>query len=178
MALLTTLLACGGARPPHPRSQTLLLQAESAERRRDYATARALYQRAKEAASTSLDRARVGRQFALTLVFWGEYRAAQRELAAVVRLRPDDAPSWHDLGIVRHRLGDEAGAEQALRRAVTLRPGEPRSRIALAALLARARRWPAALVEYRALLRLRLPARVRAKVAWAIRAIERERHRP
>jgi Flp pilus assembly protein TadD len=74
--------------------------------------------------------------------------------------------------MVRHRLGDFAGAEAAFRRSIRIRPRDPRSRIALAALLAKQRRYPAALVEYRALLSLDLPSRVRDKVRWAVRLLE------
>jgi uncharacterized protein YjiS (DUF1127 family) len=61
---------------------------------------------------------------------------------------------------------------------VALAPGDPRPRIALAALLVRGRRWPDALREYRALQRMDLPDRLRDAVARAIALVEAEAARP
>lgn len=95
----------------------------------------------------------------------GASATTRRELAA---LRPRDAAAWHDLGVVRANLGDRAGAAEALTRAKTAAPDDPRPRLALAAL-----RWAdgdraGARLEYQALLALDLGDRVRAKVEWAI----------
>lgn len=127
---------------------------------------------AKRSAADDFNRAYAGRSYALALIFWGEYDRAETELERVVRWRRSDVASWHDLGMLRHRRGDMLGAEQSFRRAIALRKNNPRSRIALAALLWKARRWGAALTEYRALLELELPSRVRKKVQWAIRVLQ------
>lgn len=53
-----------------------------------------------------------------------EMRKAASELETAVKLRPDYARAWSDLGGVRHLEGDEHGAELALDRAVALDPGD------------------------------------------------------
>ena len=118
------------------------------------------------------------RELASALLFWGELAGAGEALERLVALVPDEVSAWHDLGIVRARRGDPAGAERALRRAAGLAPADPRPRIALAALLVAGRRWDEALVEYRALQRLRLPERMRRAVTRAIELVEAERARP
>jgi tetratricopeptide (TPR) repeat protein len=53
---------------------------------------------------------------------WGEVEAAEPRLAEATRRRPDDARSWHALGVVRLKLGDLAGAESAYRAGAALDP--------------------------------------------------------
>src|SRR5262249_51953965 len=91
----------------------------------------------------------------------------------VVGEDPAAARAWHDLGILRHQLGDDAGARTALERAVTLAPDDPRPRIALAALLWQSGDLDGARAQYQALLGLDLPDNVRAKVEWAISTLAR-----
>jgi tetratricopeptide (TPR) repeat protein len=153
-------------------------RAEVEERGRRYDRARALYRRAQREAPDDLSRAYATRKLALALLFWGEYGPARRELERAVELRPDDVPSWHDLGIINHHLGDYRAAEDAFRQAIALRPREPRSRIALAALLWKQGQLSAAAREYRALLELELPRRIREKVEWAIRELEKRTSSP
>lgn len=166
--------ACGGAphRGPSPATVALLEQAESAESRRRYDRARALYLQAKREAPDDVSRARAARAFGRALIFWGEYAGARVELTEATRLAPDDAGAWHDLGIVNHHDGDLPGAESAFRRSIRARPRDPRSRIALAALLWQTGRHRDALTEYQALLTLEVPPRIRDKVEWAIRALQ------
>ena len=76
--------------------------------------------------------------------------------------------------MLRHRRGDLLGAEQSFRTAIRLRGNNPRSRIALAALLWKAKRWRHALTEYKALIELDLPPRVHTKVQWAIGVLQRK----
>ncbi len=83
--------------------------------------------------------------------------------------------AWHDLGVVRARLGDTAGAERALARAISLDPAEPRPRVALAAMMVNQHRWDDALAQYRALEKMALPERMREAVARAIELIEKSR---
>ena len=174
MILFTLAGACGGAtaRGPSPATLALLEQAENAESRRRYDHARELYLQAKGQAPDDISRARAARAYGRALIFWGEYDGASAELTEVTRLTPDDAGAWHDLGLVRHRNGDLSGAESALRRSIQARPRDPRSRIALAALLWQIGRHRDALTEYQALLTLEVPPQVRDKVEWAIRTLE------
>jgi len=162
--------------PPRPSAdvRTEIEQAESAERARQHDVAREHYQRAVSAARDPASIAFARREFAETLMTWGEVPEAIKQLEGVVAAAPDHAASWHDLGILRHNQGDDAGATIALERARDLQPRDPRPRIALAAL-----RWqrgdkPGAAAEYRALLELDLPERVRAKVKWALDQLQVE----
>ncbi len=148
--------------------QKQLVLAQQAELKRQHFEARAHYEEAHQLASTAQAQATVARQFADTLLSWGEFTDAQTQLELVVLHQPNQAAGWHDLGMVRYRLGLPAGAEVALRRAVTLAPSEPRPRIALAALFWATHRPADALREYHALRQLALPAAVRSKVDWAI----------
>ena len=170
-ALLVLAMACGA--PPAPRTPGAVVKAdveraELAEKARQHDVARAAYVQAIADAKTPVDVAFARREFAETLISWGELAAAIGQLESAVAARPDDAGTWHDLGILRHHEGDDAGAVAALEHARTLVPGDPRPRIALAAL-----RWSrgdiaGATREYQELLALDLPDRLRAKVRWAL----------
>jgi tetratricopeptide (TPR) repeat protein len=46
---------------------------------------------------------------------WGELEVAEPRLAEALRREPKDARTWHALGVVRAKLGDLTGAEQAYR---------------------------------------------------------------
>jgi tetratricopeptide (TPR) repeat protein len=170
------LVACGG-RPRHPepseRTRTEVAAAEAALRRRDYDGARAGYTRAIASAPDAASEAFARRELADMLLLVDERAAAADELARVTVLRPEDARAWHDLGIVRHSLGDVDGAAAALDRAKALAPDDARPRIALAALLWERGDKAAAKQEYEQLLALELPPRVRAKVQWAIGELSR-----
>ena len=171
--VMALLVACGHAPPPRPADTTRreVATAEAALRRRDYDGARAGYARAIAAAPDRPSEAFARRELADMLLLFDERKEAAAELEQVVTLRPRDAASWHDLGIVRHALGDIDGAATALNRARTLAPDDPRPRIALAALLWQRGDRDGAAREYRALLDLELPPRVRDKVEWAIREL-------
>lgn len=175
--LVLWLVACAGAPRPQPAAPATLdtlEQAEARERARRYDEARNLYRSAVDTAPDDRSRAYAARRFAAALLFWGELEAAEAELVTVVRLEPADPAAWHDLGIVRHRRGDIAGAEHALRRALANAPRDPRPRIALAALLVNERRLREALAQYEALLELELPERTRAAVERGIELLRRE----
>ena len=172
MWVAIVLAACGGARPaatgPARATRAAIEQAEDAELKRDHATARQRYQDAIARAPDPPSQVFARREFASTLEAWGEVPGAIAQLEAIVALDPKNAPSWHDLGILRHAQGDDAGATAALRTAETLAPTDPRPRIALAALLWQSGDRAGAAAEYRVLLGLDLPDRVRAKVEWAL----------
>jgi Flp pilus assembly protein TadD len=177
---MTLCAACGSARPapsapetPAARTRAAVAEAETHERARRHDLARAAYRRAITEAPDPLSEAYARREHASALAFWGEVPAAITELEIVVRLAPGAAPAWHDLGILRHSVGDDAGAAVALRTARALRPADPRPRIALAALLWHAGDRAGAAAEYRALLELDLPPRVRDRVEWALGQLTR-----
>jgi tetratricopeptide (TPR) repeat protein len=176
-ALLAALtVSCGGAaRPPaepSPAVRTELAQAEAAERARRHDAARVHYERAIAAARDPASEGLARREYGETLATWGEATAAIAQLQAAVRARPD-AGAWHDLGLLHHQRGDLPAAVAALERARSLAPTDVRPRVALAA-----QRWKAgdragAAAEYRGLLELALPQRLREKVEWALRELAR-----
>ena len=65
----------------------------------------------------------------------GDKAGEAAALEALVALRPDRAELARRLGLVRLELADPWGAQQVLRQARALRPGDPRLRIDLAAAL-------------------------------------------
>ncbi len=154
-------------------TQADIAVAEAALARREHDVARAAYTRAIARAADPASAAYARRELASMLVLVQELAAGERELVAVTRLAPSDPAAWHDLGIVRHARGDLPGATVALARARELAPRDPRPRIALAALHWKRGDHAAAATEYRALLELELPARVRAKVEWALAELAR-----
>ncbi|HVK78365.1 MAG TPA: tetratricopeptide repeat protein [Kofleriaceae bacterium] len=175
VGLILLLGGCARPRPAGPSAATRaeVTAAEAALQRRDYDAARAAYGRAIATAPDPASEAFARRELASMLVLIQELDAAARELEAVTRLAPRDPRAWHDLGIVRHARDDVAGAITALGEARALAPRDPRPRIALAALYWKTGDRAAALAEYRALLDLDLPDRVRAKVEWAIGELSR-----
>jgi tetratricopeptide (TPR) repeat protein len=168
------IAACAHPAPTGPAAATraAIERAEDAELHRDHATARARYQDAIAHAPDGPSQIFARREFASTLEAWGEVPGAIAQLEAIVALDPKHAPSWHDLGILRHAQGDDAGAATALRTAEALAPTDPRPRIALAALLWSQGDRAGAAAEYRVLLGLDLPVRVRTKVEWALHQLE------
>jgi Flp pilus assembly protein TadD len=173
-AIAISCAACAHAAPTGPAAATraAVERAEDAELHRDHDAARARYQDAVASAPDAPSAIFARREFASTLEAWGEVPGAIAQLEAIVAIDPDDAPSWHDLGILRHAQGDDRGAAIALRNARRLAPTDPRPRIALAALLWSTGDTRGAAAEYRALLGLDLPDRVRAKVQWALQQLD------
>jgi Flp pilus assembly protein TadD len=171
LVVLALAAACGGTPRPatvSPATREAVAAADDAERAREHDRARALYETALRDARDPPSQAFAARAYADVLLLWGEGEAAVVQLETVTTATPDDPSAWHDLGIVRHTLGDVPGARTALERAAALAPDDPRPHIALAALLWKSGRRAEALAEYRVLLTLELPARVRDKVEWAI----------
>jgi Flp pilus assembly protein TadD len=167
--MVLALVACHHATPgPSASTRTAVQRAEDLERHREHDEARAAYESAIAAAPDLPSEVYARLELASQLAFWGEVAAAVTELEAVVGLDPRQARAWHDLGILRHRQGDEPGARTALATAVELAPADPRPRIALAALLWELGDRDGARTQYQALLELDLPDAVRAKVVWAI----------
>lgn len=173
---LLVLAACGGAQHAAPAPdpvQQEIERAEDAERARQHDQAAVHYRAAIAAAHTPKQQARAHHEFAETLATWGQLADATRELAAAAAATPEDAAVWQDLGILRHKQADEPGAALALGRAKQLAPRDARPRIALAALYWSTGDKPQALAEYKQLLDLDLPDRVREKVRWAIGVLEK-----
>ena len=74
-----------------------------------------LFGEKEEAAYTRYLRARVHSES-------GEMKEAEAELQRAVKLRPEFAEAWSDLGQARESLGDDAGALSALQRSVQINP--------------------------------------------------------
>jgi tetratricopeptide (TPR) repeat protein len=143
-------------------------RAEAAEKARQHDVARAHYQRAIAAARDAESIAFARHEYAETLISWGEAPEARAQLEIAVAANPADPGAWHDLGLLRHHAGDDAGAIQALQRAEQLAPRDTRPRTALAALYWKRGDRASAAREYRGLLELDLPDRLRARVEWAL----------
>jgi Flp pilus assembly protein TadD len=156
------------ARGPALVVRTEITAAETAEKARRHDLARAHYQRAIDAARDPDSIAFARHEYAETLVTWGEAPEARAQLEIAAAANPGDASVWHDLGILRHDAGDDPGAIQALAHAEELAPNDARPRTALAALYWRRGDKANAAREYRGMLELELPERLRAKVEWAL----------
>jgi len=176
-ALLAALVAavaaagCGGRAPapagPSAAVRAEIEQAEAAEQARRHDGAREHYQKAVADARDPESVAFARREYAETLITWGEYPEAIAQLEGAVAARPS-AAAWHDLGLLRNNRGDVPGALAALEQARALAPRDFRPRVALAALRWRSGDRQGAAAEYRALLELPLPERLRTKVQWAL----------
>lgn len=167
--ILAMMLGCGGApRGPSTATRDAIAHAEELEAAREHDQARAAYEQAIADAPDRPSEIFARLELASQLAFWHDLPAAASQLEAVVALDDRLARAWHDLGVIRHALGDDAGARTALGRAVALAPSEPRPRIALAALLWDQGDLAGARAQYVALLELDLPDAVRAKVEWAL----------
>ena len=166
------LAACGHAAPvvrgPSPAVRAEVAKAETAERARRHDLAREHHERAIALAATPDDVVYARHEYAETLVSWGETDAARAQLERAVAAQPGDPGAWHDLGMLRHDAGDDAGAIAALTRAEQLAPDDVRPRTALAALYWRRGDRTSAAREYRAMLALDLPERLRGWVEWAL----------
>ncbi|TMQ13244.1 MAG: tetratricopeptide repeat protein [Deltaproteobacteria bacterium] len=165
------LVACAHAPPPRgpvPAVRAEVEQAETAEKARRHDAARTHYQRAIELARDPDSIAFARHEYAETLVSWGEAPEARAQLEIAVAAQPGDPGAWHDLGLLRHHAGDDPGAIQALARAEQLAPDDVRPRTALAALYWKRGDRASAAREYRAMLALDLPDRLRARVEWAL----------
>ncbi len=174
---IALLAACAHPAPPqHPTDDVRdsIHRAEDAERARRHDVARTEYQRAVAAAHDSSSIAYARHAFAETLITWGEYAEAMAQLDVAVRADPTAAPAWHDLGMLRYHQGDSSGAIAAFEQARTLAPDDIRPRKELAVLRWKLGDLAGAKAEYRGLLALDLPDRLRDKVTWAIDQLDRQ----
>lgn len=175
--LLLALGACGHTRPPEPSTvvRTEVARAEQAEKARQHDVARTHYQRAVAEAKDPPSIAFARREYAETLISWGEVAEAIAQLEGAVAAQPNDAAAWHDLGILRHNQGDDLRALDALEHARNASPKDLRPRVALAALRWKRGDRAGATAEYRALLELDVPERLREKVKWALAELAKPR---
>lgn len=111
---------------------------------------------------------------------WGEVEEAEPRLTEALRRAPNDARTWHALGVVRLKLGDLSGAEGAYRRGAAQDPRGLDNHIGLATLALLRDDPRAVLAEYEVVLALS-PDFADAKLgrAWALvrlgRFVEAER---
>ncbi|HEX3474172.1 MAG TPA: hypothetical protein VHT91_03975 [Kofleriaceae bacterium] len=171
-AIALALAACVHAAPTPPGPAAVVRaevdRADVAEQARRHDLARDHYQRAIALARDADSQGFARHEYAETLVSWGELPEALAQLELAVAAQPGDASAWHDLGLLRHHAGDDPGAIAALARAEQLAPRDVRPRTALAALYWRRGDKASATREYRGMLALDLPDRLRAKVEWAL----------
>lgn len=193
---LLAALGCARAQPTAPPPDDMvkaeIAKAEAAEAKRDHLVARDHYEKAVAAAEHRRDQASIGfarREFGETLATWGENEQARVQLEASVAAVPGDPVAWQMLGILRHKLGDIAGAFAALEKSKALAPRAWIPRRDLAVLhwsraegrtadpdpAKAAEHRAAALAEYKAMLDLDLPDRLREKVEWAISVLSKAR---
>jgi tetratricopeptide (TPR) repeat protein len=130
-----------GAAPEGAPASEAHAGARRAARRAQYDAAIPLYERALAQAPGS---AAVEGEFGALLLAAGEPERALPHLVRADALAPS-AQSALQLGVARRRLGDDAGAERELRRALALRPSYGDARIALGNLLRRRGDLPGAI---------------------------------
>lgn len=135
-------------------------KAHEQERRRQYHLARAHYQRALTLAEDPKSLAFAHREFASALLFWGEYAAARGQLIKSLKADETQIQAWHDLGILQARSGEKETARASFERALALDPSEPRTHIAIAALLVGMNEFREAEAHYQVLLTLDVPPKI------------------
>jgi Flp pilus assembly protein TadD len=148
-------------------------RAEDAERARRHDAAAAAYERAIGEARDPVSVDIAHREYAETLETWGETDRAIAELEAAVAAKPDDPAAWNDLGVLYHHRGDDARALAALETSKRLAPADWRPRRQLAALLVATHDYDRATAEYRAMLSLDLPDRLRDAIRRALDLLSR-----
>jgi tetratricopeptide (TPR) repeat protein len=167
------VVVLGACRSPAPRAPTNTVRseidlAEDAEKARKHDEARLHYERAIAAATDPASVHIAHREFGETLATWGEVDEAKIHLEASVAAIADDPIAWQMLGIVRNKVGDIPGAFAALEKSKALAPRAWIPRRDLAVLHWKLGQREAALAEYKDMLTLDLPDRLREKVLWAI----------
>ena len=169
------LVACAHARPAPPPDPVRdeIERADAAERARRHDDARGHYERAVALAQAPADRERAHREYAEMLAQWGELEAARGHFESAIAAAPDSPVAWQELGIVKNGLGDIPGAFAALEKSKQLAPRAWIPRRDLAVLHWKLGQRAEALAEYRAMLELDLPPRLREKVQWAIDQLTR-----
>jgi len=169
------LAACAHTQPPPAANPVRdeIERADAAERARHHEEARTHYERAVSLAQAPADREHAHREYAEMLAQWGELEAARDHFEAAIAAAPANPIAWQELGIVRNGLGDVPGAFAALEKSKQLAPRAWIPRRDLAVLHWKLGQRAEALAEYRAMLELELPPRLREKVQWAIDQLTR-----
>jgi Flp pilus assembly protein TadD len=172
-ALLAMTLAACGARSTAPSApvRAEVEKAETAEKARKHDEARKHYQAAIANAKDPASIAFARREYAETLISWGEYPEAIVQLEGSAAAKGDDASLWHDLGLLYHNAGDDQRAIAALEKSRTLAPEDPRPRVSLGVLRWKRGDLAGARAEYQGLLELELPDRLREKAEWAVQEL-------
>jgi tetratricopeptide (TPR) repeat protein len=183
LAMIVAACAHAPATPTTPRGPSAIVRAdvdraEKAELARHHDVARAAYQQAVADAHDVPSEVFARREFAETLMQWRELPEAIAQLEALVAIKPDHAGSWIDLGVLFDAQGDLTRAADALERAKRLVPADYNPRLGLAAVRWKQHDYAAAVAEYKALLELTLPERVRAKIPWALDQLAKLRAAP
>jgi tetratricopeptide (TPR) repeat protein len=187
LLLFVALVGCAKNQTVTGPSNAVKLEIERAERaeeNRDHQVARKHYETAIDLAKDPISAGFARREFAETLISWGEIESAHRQLDKSVATNPNDPIAWQMLGLLRANdtVKDLPGAFAALEKAKQLAPRAWIPRRDLAALhfklgagrdadpdpATAAKHRAAALAEYKAMLELDLPTRLRDKVKWAI----------
>lgn len=178
LCLALALCACA-TRPavngPSNAVRAEIDQAERAEEARQHEVARTHYERAIASAQDPRSIGYARREFAETLATWGELEAAIGQLEKAVAATPGDPIAWQMLGILRANdaIRDIPGAFAALERSKQLAPHAWIPRRDLAVLHWKLGQRAQALAEYKAMLDLELPSRLREKVMWAIEQLSK-----
>lgn len=89
-----------------------------------------------------------GVDLAITQYKAGRYQDAIGQCNALLKRQPDLFPAWLFLGASRFELGEAAGAVEALRKALTLQPGDRNARVMLADALLDQEQFAAAAAEF------------------------------
>jgi len=130
----------------------VLLGGLTVHRNRVWATPLSLWE---DSVAKSPHKARPRTAFAAALGQAGRLPEARRELEAAVRLDPNYAPAWNNLGQLKVRMGEPAAGLDDLRRATELDPRSDSAWFNLAVALARSGELPEAEFAYRRTLELR-----------------------
>jgi tetratricopeptide (TPR) repeat protein len=178
--VVALLVACGGRQQPREPSTSVRGEvelAEQAERKRQHDVARAHYDNAIALAHDPASTAFAHRELAETLASWGEFQEAAAHFETSVKL-VDDASAWHNLGMLRHKLGNVPGAIAALEKARDLAPDNYQPRRSLAVIRWNAGDLAGARTEYQAMLELELPDKLREAVKTALQELSAKLAKP
>ena len=172
VVVVAIFFACGSRpKPPSVDVRAEVEQAEQAEKARRHDLAKIHFERAVAGAKDPTSIAFARREYAETLITWGEYPAAIQHLEIALGARGEDPVAWRYLGFLKHNRGDSPGAILAFEKSRDLSPKDFVIRRDLAVLRWKTGDRAGAAEEYRRMLDLELPARLREKVEWALREL-------
>lgn len=185
LLLALALVGCGGAprkaaETPDAKVRAEVELAQDQEQLRAYDRAREHYERAIALAAEDPEAlAYAHREFASALIFWGEYLEAINELKRSLQADPRQIQAWHDLGVLQAQDPEQHEvALAALERALALDTSEPRTRVAIAALLMRMGRFREAQAHYQVLLTLDIPPSMASAARRALSILQEQSASP